>query len=291
MKKIVLIFILIFSFSFFYGCNKSPNVAIDQNYILLSIDCGSDGSMCQAVKFGVNSAFINKNAKSLQEELDFKNNLIKKVGELRSEFLFTFAIIYLNNPNDLFQINKGVVLSEVYYNQDEDYVGFEIFFPSQEAWAYYHNTNSGQSEEGGKANNLFYYKQTSSGQFPFSAQINSSDGQITVGEKYREKYIQASEGLSFQSILNQEYNPDFVYSYSSPFSKLKSNGDLYYRGANRNYYHVWIENYQRLNEEKRITLSITYIFKGWWIFFAILIPLLAMFIAILLIKIKEKNIL
>ena len=78
MKKLILAFILIFSLSFLCGCTQNKSIEIDKNFVMLSLEQKVDGSCKQSIVFGVNSSFIRENSKSLQEELSFKQNLIKK---------------------------------------------------------------------------------------------------------------------------------------------------------------------------------------------------------------------
>lgn len=274
MKKVILAFILIFSLSFLCGCGRKEEVKIDKNFIMLSIDQNVDGSAKQSVVFGVNSQFLRENSNNIQEELVFKQNLIKNVENLRNEFLFSFALVYMNNPIEEFKINKGVLLSQVGYSADGDYVGFEITFTSAGAWQYYHQSGD-NSNGGGKNGNIFYSKHESVGDFPF----------LSVGEKYKNAYLSAGKNLSFVNKIQENYKPEYVYNYSTYYSKFHSNADCEFRGNDKKYHHVWIE--KDLTQTKEIKLSIYNIYKGWWIFFTLLVSLGGMTISIIYIKFKK----
>ena len=286
MKKIFLTFILIFSLSFLGGCGKVNDVEIDKNYIMLSISQNANGTTNQSLAFGVNSDFLRQYSKSIQEEMIFKQNLIKEVETLRNEFLFSFALTYMNNPQEEYKINQGVLLSQVGYNADGDYIGFEITFTSSGAWQYYHpnkeNPNE-NSQKNSKKGNIFYSKQQSEGIFPFSAQINE---ELKVGEKYKNCYLSALKNLSFADKVKENYHPDFVYNYASPYSKFHSNAQLTFKGTDNNYHHVWIE--ESLEDCQNIKLNVYLIYKGWWIFFTLLISLFVMTIAIVTSHKKSK---
>lgn len=288
MKKFALIFILIFSLSFLCGCNnQSQKAQISSNYIMLSISQNADGSSTQSVIFSVNSDFLRKNTNNLQEEFVFKQNLINQVENIRKEFLFSFALTYMANPNEEYKINKGVLLSQVGYNAENDYVGFEIIFTSLGAWQYYHTSSSeSQTQKDKNANNgnIFYSKVKSSGIFPFSSILNDN---LKVGERYKNCYINASKGLLFENAITKDYNPNYVYNYSTYYSRFHSNADMQFKGSDNKYHHVWIED--DLNESKEVILSVITIKKGWWIFFALLISLVGMTIVIIHVKFIGKK--
>ena len=274
MKKLILAFILIFSLSFLCGCGQKTDLNIDKNFIMLSIEQNADGSSKQSVVFGVNSDFLRENLKNVQEELVFKQNLIKNVESLRYEFLFSFATVYINNPIEEYKINKGVLLSPVGYNADGDYVGFEITFTSAGAWQYYHQFGNNSASSGGKGN-IFYSKKESVGSFPF----------VTVGEKYKNIYVSAAKELSFDSEISKSYMPDYVYNYSTYYSKFHSNADAEFRGNDNKYHHIWVEN--NLADCEQISLSVYVINKGWWILLTLLISLVGMIISIIYTKYKK----
>ncbi len=291
MKKLFLSFILIFSLSFFCGCNKTSSPQIRDNYIMLSLEQSSNGGMTQSIRFGVDSKSINKMASSLKEEITFRRNLIEEVNEIRNEFLFSYAILYVKNPVEEYKINQGVILTDVCYNEKGDYVGFEMIFTSSGAWNYYHPSSSSNDKEESKpkrGGNIFFTKSSSHGLFPFSAKINTGEEKL-VGNVYKDRYLSSADGLSFESKLKDSYQPQFIYNYATYSQRLKTNGNLSYHGTDNKYHHVWIVDGDKLTSENQIEISLTIINKGWWLFFAVGIPLSACGISIFIVKFKQKR--
>ncbi len=313
MKKIVLIFILIFSLSFFCGCEKEKEVEIGDNFIMLSLEQSSKGGMLQSIRFSCNSEFLNEVSASMKEELEFRKNLIKEVEAIRNEFLFSYALKYVKNPIEQYKINQGVILTDVTYQSRGDYVGFDIIFTSTGAWNYYNsslknegkpeeNPDNSQDENQGEnednlqkepskvyQDNLFYKRIINKGTFPFSATIQVENEQKIVGQIYKDRFLCAAKGLSFEKKLIENYQPQYIYNYTTIYQKLKSDAQLQYYGSDNKYHHVWIVDEQNLNSQNAMTLSITMINKAWWIFFAMIIPLVTAFILILIIKIKNRK--
>ncbi len=275
----------IFSLSFLFGFAPKPLKSTD-DFIILSLDTSSNGRTTQGVYFSINSKRINNISSSIKEEINFKNNLKKQVETIRNEFLFSFALTYLQNPIEEYKINQGVVLSPVAVNADADMIGFQIIFTSAGAWNYYHQSNGGQSANG--RDNIFLSKISSEGLFPFSAEVKTSETQtITAGERYKQMYLSSAEELSFKGQLQEEYNPTFVYDYSSFNKKLRSNANAKFADNNHHYHHVWAET--DCQKAEKICLYYYNINKGVWIAFATALPLLGMGITIAVIKHKENK--
>ncbi len=293
MKKFALIFILIFSLSFFCtGCQKREEVIIADDYIMLSLHQSSNGGMRQSIKFSLNSKRLKEISASMQEELTFRRNLIKEIDKIRNEFLFTYAIKYVSNPIEQYKINQGVILTDVTYEEKGDYAGFEIYFTSSGAWNYY-NSNDSQSEDEKKPctnkGNIFYKKIVNSGIFPFSSQVKTDTEAKLVGEIYRERFLSSAKGLSFENKLREEYHCQYLYDYGSLFQKLNSDAQIQYYGSDKKYHHVWVVEEEKLSKENQIKLSMVQINRGWWIFFAVAVPLLIASICIIVIKINTKR--
>ena len=287
MKKLLLAIILIFSLSFFCGCQKSSEASIGDDYILLSLSQNANLTITQSVQFSLNSKYINENAKSLKEEVEFKRNLTKNLTELRNEFLISFALVYVASPNEEFKINKGVVLTDVSINEESDTIGFEIYFTSPQAWDYYHPSKK-ETQEPQNKKNIFYSKSESRGLFPFSSTIKSADGEKLSGEIYKNRYLVAAKGLSFEDKLKEDYNVQFIYSYSTPSQRMRSDANIIF-SQNRISHHIRVVDEQNLSNENSITVSSCVIYYGWWLFFAILVPLVICGTSILIITLSRKR--
>ena len=93
MKKTIIVFLLIFSLSFFYGC-KGSTVDLGGDYIAGSVNFCDNGQISQTLGISVNSKRIDGYAKS-GESVQFKTNLAKELEGVRQKFLLNFAVIYL----------------------------------------------------------------------------------------------------------------------------------------------------------------------------------------------------
>ena len=289
MKKIFLVLILIFSLSFFVGCGQTGEITIGDDYIMLSLEERSDGKIVQSMRFSLNNKKINGIALSLKEELDFRRNLIKQVSEIRNEFLFGFALTFISNPCDEYKINQGVILSEVTYNENNDTIGFDIYFTSAGAWNYYHKKDPADDKKPSQNGNIFYKRSVSKGLFPFASKTKIQEEEIMIGKVYKNRYLAAAKGLSFEANLKEDYRPCYVYNYSTPLSRIKSNANLVFRGIDRNYNHLWVVEDDNLCDQNTLSLSLTFIYRGWWIFFATFLPLSVCAIAILTVVLRKKN--
>lgn len=288
MKRILFIFILIFSFSFLYGFAPKEKISLYDDYIMLSLDFSFNGQIVQSIDFSVNSKRVREQSNSIKEELDFKNQLIKQIEGLRNEFLFSFALTYISQPNEEFKINKGVLLTPVAFNQKNDSIGFNISFASVSAWNYYHKIEKGESKD--KNRNIFLNKIGSEGVFPFSSKVAIEGGrQILVGERYKEKYLDSAKSASFYKNLIRQYNPVYIYNYSSFNNKLRSDSDFKIIDEGNKTHHVWCISNQELKENNMISLYYYSIQKGAWVLFATIGPLLVMGVAIMFVKIKERK--
>ena len=110
-----------------------------------------------------------------------------------------------------------------------------------------------------------------------------------IGKVYKNRYLAAAKGLSFEASLKEDYRPCYVYNYSTPLSRLKSNANFVFRGIDRNYNHLWVVEDDNLCDQNSLSLSLTFIYRGWWIFLATFLPLSVCAIAILSVVLKKKN--
>ncbi len=266
--------------SFLTGCNqKSETTQISSEYILLAVS-NNGSSICQSVRFGVDGTKISHICSSLKEELDFRKSLISKVETLRNEMLMSFAIQYLQNPVKEYRLNNGVVLTNVAYDDKNSCVGFDVIFTSNGAWQYYHKS---PDEKGGKG--FFIDRQVSRGTFPFSSKMAQEN--VMVGERYRDLFLSATSGFSFEEEFKKDFSPQFLYLYSTPFSKIKSNATYRYRGVDNLYHHLWVKD--QLEEDDTISLSVTTINYGWWILLVLVISMLGMTVGIVTIKLSRRK--
>ena len=288
MKRLFACILLIFSLSFLCGFSTESSSFQKDDYIMLTLDFSANGQIVQSIDFSFDSEKINELSTSIKETLDFKNALIKNIQTIRNEFLFSFALFYMQNPVEEYKINKGVLLSGVSFDETSDSVGFKIVFTSAGAWNYYHQTKSEENAQPNKTQNknIFLNKIESQGVFPFSAEFKNKENRIvTVGERYKNLYLDSALNCSFDEKLKNIYQPTFIYDFNK---RLRSNCDYTFSDSRGHKHFVWLEENINSTSNNPVKLYYYSIQKGVWLVFAITIPLTAMFIAIIIIKIKEK---
>lgn len=267
--------------SFLVGCNPQKNTTqISGEYILLAIS-NNGNSICQSLRYGVDKEKMAKISSSLKEELEFRKSLLSKIETLRNEMLMSLAILYLQNPIKEFRLNSGVVLTNVAFDDQNNCAGFDVIFTSNDAWKYYHNSEENEKSD---KKGIFIDKQVSHGVYPFSLKMKE-DNRL-VGERYKDIFLSALSGFSFEEEVKKEYSPQFLYLYSTPYQRIKSDATFSYRGNNL-YHHLWVK--ESLNENDEITLSITTIYYGWWILSVLVIALIAMMLSIMMVKIRKRK--
>lgn len=292
MKRIALCLTLIFSLFFLTSCQDKPTLVQADEFIMLSLDFSRTGVVTQSIKFSVNSEYIDELSNNLEED-SFKSNLIKEINNIRNEFLFSYTLFYIQNPNENFKLNQGLLLTDVTFDVSNDTIGFDIIFTSMSSWNYYHSSSNSTSEKDNlDKGNIFLTKNVSEGVFPFSSLVSISESEkMLVGERYRQKYIESANGLSFYNLLKSEYNPSFIYNYSTSYSNIHSNSNYELKDSSGQYHHVWLVEYDNLDENNSILLYNYTINYGMWYLLALLIVAIptTIFVCFYLIKEKQQN--
>lgn len=261
-----LFMILLFSFLFLPGFT-SVSAAKPDDFIMLSLNISSTGQVTQSLRFSVGSQRLDSLKENDGEKVVFLTNLLSSVNELRTEFLLSFTVKYIKNPNENYAINRGLVLTSTVYNDSSDTVGFDIVFTNLGSWKYYHSqdTDDESDSQTEPSGNAFISKNSSQSQFPFSGSMQISEGQsVLVGQRYKDKYLSAAAGLSFEDVLAQQYSPSFVYDYATPFSRLRSDATEKVKDSAGNTHHVWVVKEQALSSDNSISLYQYQINTGWW---------------------------
>lgn len=285
MKKILLSFILIFALSFFCGCAQSQNAYEAKGpFVISKLAFLPQGEIVQTLGVSVDKENLEKFA-TPQEQTSFVSNLVDEVDKLRQRFLLSYALVYVKNPLQEMRIGVGVKISQSAYRQERDVVAFDVMFSSISAWRYYHNINSQDDakEEGAP---LFFSQSSNSSVFPFATK--TAEGEI-VGERFAKMYLNAASGLSFETALRENYKPTFIYNYSTPSSRLKSDADFVFKDEYGQYNHVWLESKQSLTEECKTTIYYNEVNKGMWILLTLSLSLVGLAIYLFLYKIRLKN--
>ncbi len=283
MKKFV-IFLLIFAFCPFVlvGCDQKSEIELD-DYIFLNLEYQSD-KVSFHLYFSVDESGLSYEGGEIEKQ-KFLKNLEKNIETIRMEYLFSLALIYIQNPMEEYKINSGVLISPVIYSHEKGLIGFDINYTSLRAYRYYSNSppSSGDNKNQG---NIFLYKHSSTGQNPFSVPISIGQGQtIPTGERYKNMVIESFSGTNYGQEYIASYNPSFVYDYSCPYSYIKTDADVKLK-QNNTYHNYWIENDL---EGKTITLTLQYLNLFTCQVFILATVLIGTFVAIIICKIIKKK--
>ena len=160
--------------------------------------------------------------------------------------------------------------------------GFNIIFKSFDAWRFYHS--NGQEQEKNDNGTIFIKKNVSQSEFIFSSK--TIEGEM-VGEKYKDIFITSANGLSFENKM-QDYQPDFVYSYSSPYHNLRSNSDIKFSNSGSSY-HVWKVEEKNLGKDNDIKIWYSEINYGLWYIVVLAIVLVPTGSLLLIFHIKSRR--
>ena len=283
MKKYV-IFLLIFAICPFVlvGCDQKNEIELD-DYIFLNLDYQSD-KVSFHLYFSVDESGLSYEGGEIEKQ-KFLKNLEKNIETIRMEYLFSLALIYIQNPIEEYKINSGVLISPVIYSHEKGLIGFDINYTSLRAYRYYSNSppSSGDNKNQG---NIFLYKHSSTGRNPFSVPISIGQGQtIPTGERYKNMVIESFSGTNYGQEYIASYNPSFVYDYSCPYSYIKTDADVKLK-QNNTYHNYWIENDL---EGKTITLTLQYLNLFTCQVFILATVLIGTFVAIIICKIIKKK--
>ena len=281
MKKILLSLILIFSF--FCGCKKD-DFSLKGAFIYSEVASFKDGQIAQVLGISADSDNLDKIA-SPSEKVQFIARLTEELNLLRQKFVLQYAVVYLNNPLEQFKIGQGVKIGQAAYREDCDMVAFEIIFSSSQAWEYYHNLgNASDNVENAEKVTLLSKKESRS-LFPFA--VKNSAGNV-VGLDYKNLYLKAGEGLSFEQKLKETYYPQFIYCYSTYSRALKSNAKTVVAEEGM-YSHVWACTEEKLTEENQTSIYYYQAHKGMWILLAVTLPTCGLVIYLVMMQVRKKR--
>ncbi len=280
MKKFAVFIVLILSCFMFVGCGQ--RLPSSNEFILLSVENKASGQIVQSLNFSLGSEKLKENGVKAEDVEKVKAKLTKNIETFHAEFYLNFALVYNENPKEEYQLGKGLIFTDVAYNKQADSIGFSMTFTSNEAWKYYHESNGESS--GNEFEYGFMITTTSTGEFPFSANIETSSGQITVGQRYMNAYLDA---LNFANVT-LKYTPDLVYDYATAESRIKSDSEYYFADGEL-YHHVWLRSSETYKENNKITLRVVQANRGVWYVLILGVTLLGVGIAVTIIKLKDKK--
>lgn len=291
MKKIFALFCLLFLLFPIVSSNKI-NLASDgerqetgaDDIIMLSLS--SSSTPVQSIAFSISGELCDRAGLNALQRSEFIDCLLQKIDHLRTEFLLSLSLKYLQNPIEQYKINKGVTLTAVSYNDNSSLIGFSIIYDSHASFNYYNSSSSSSSSGDTQRGNYFIKKYISQGKFPFSSQFAGQN--TTIGQRYKEIFLSAAEGKDYYQAISQNYSPKFVYDYAVVNDKLKSNANFITKSAEQTH-HIWIVDEQNLTNANDIQLSLTMVNRGAWYLTALIVVMAVTIICIFIeLKIRPK---
>ena len=286
MKKYLIIFLipifLIPLFTYNVSYSEAKNSTIIDDFILLSLDFSQNPT--QSIEFSISNDLFDKCSMNENDRVGFVDNLIKKVDTIRTEYLLNLTLKYIQNPIEEYKLNKGVVLSQVVYNETLSIVGFKIIYNGFSAFNYYNsNGNSSNLKNDG---NIFINKYVSKSIFPFCKNIVLPTGTETLAQRYKDIFISTANNTDYYQKISENYNPVFVYDYVTLGNGITSNAN--YEIKNGDYKHfIWTVKEENISSNPNIELTLTIINRGWWFLLALIVVTILLFLLILFIYRKE----
>ncbi len=271
----------------FSGCLS--NAEISDDYIMISQGVYGDGKVVQEFHFSLNTQNLKKLGLQTDEIENGKKQLLSNIEIFREEFVMNFALLYqqAEEKKPQFALGNDLQISKTEYNSDLDNIGFSIVYENQEVWKFYNQkqneeTDETQDEQGIK----FIIKETFSSTFPFAQEVQTSQGKLTVAQRYKEAYLKAFENAK----VKVNYQPEYVYNYATSYNKIKSNSDMKFVDSQGLYHHVWTRSEGDLAKAE-IQLSISTPQREWWYLTVLAVVVLGTGVSILVaFLIKKKKI-
>lgn len=299
MKKFkhILSCLLLFAFALIFGAgldvaqslSESTAFTESDSYIKVQTIVGQNGAVLQGFYFTTNQQTLLEQGASTQTIQSFKNALLSQINHLRNLMIASFTNIYLQNPQTEFVIGEGGGLEvALVSDSNEDVLGFQLLFTSQEAWSFYHpQTDTESPSQQGKPE--FITTHISQGQIIFAQTLSNLN--ITVGQYLKNIYLSAGQTVGLE--VEEIYNPQFVYEYALSSSKVHSNADEVVLSSDGLYHHIWQMSEEELESDGEIKLYFYQANKEWWyltiICVGIAIVLLGATISFILKKRKIKS--
>lgn len=299
MKKFkhILSCLLLFAFALIFGAgldvaqslSESTAFTESDSYIKVQTIVGQNGAVLQGFYFTTNQQTLLEQGASTQTIQSFKNALLSQINHLRNLMIASFTNIYLQNPQTEFVIGEGGGLEvALVSDSNEDVLGFQLLFTSQEAWSFYHpQTDTELPSQQGKPE--FIITHISQGQIIFAQTLSNLN--ITVGQYLKNIYLSAGQTVGLE--VEEIYNPQFVYEYALSSSKVHSNADEVVLSSDGLYHHIWQMSEEELESDGEIKLYFYQANKEWWyltiICVGIAIVLLGATISFILKKRKIKS--
>lgn len=287
MSKIFNKFLIIFSLLLllpmvFFSTNTKAYAQAEDDYIQNTITVREDGKVSVSILMSCHLP----NSFPTSVKVGFKIQLEALLNIDIEEKKLELNEKYLLEENEKFNPEKVVSFGTA-GGKIDNYVGYEIIYNSVDSFRYY-NTLKYSYKEG-----FFTDKVSQVLNNPFNDMIEVDGTTKTVAQKYKDIYKSAATTVaetfktSFDSIIN-EYSPYFYNDYMTLNRRTKSNANSIAQDSDNYYHHIWVSD-DNFTPDDAMKLSLNVIHAGWWYLLGTVLPLGIMVIAIIVVKIVNKN--
>jgi hypothetical protein len=271
-----LIFVMLMLFAGLGFSRNETNLsqALDKVfYFQLSTENNYDGTVQRRVEFVINSKALNASESEIAIYKQRMENLMVSLYNEEVEYLE--SKLTSETPDELnFRNEENPATSfQPTYLKDYDEYLFLIKFPSSAMYNYYYDDVEFTSEEG-----FFVTKTYQTQAFPITEE---------KATKFKESFLLAIKGLSFESQITNGLVIRYVYDYVTINPRVKSNADSIEQDSSGYYHHFWLMQGDYSTDTVQVSLSVVH--KGWWYLLGFGVPLIVMGVAIVVVKCIDKN--
>lgn len=289
MKKaaIATLFILIVMLGVtFSSCGEK--VTLSSSTISLTMLTQTDGSITQEIDFSLQTEKLNELNVNANLQKEIKNNFLAALNALKNEFYISFLLVYSLNPDPNMQIGENVIINGPFLDEEQDLAGFNIVYKSISVLQYYQTGQRAEDNQllGQSIPIKFLTHVESEGKFPFAAEYTNKMGdKLTVGQRYLSIYRNCFNKTLANDICDQLGSPQLVYDYATPYSNIRTNADLTVKNGII-YHNVWLSDKDNF-VDKKIKLSSTVVYAGWWYLSLLVGAICLCAIGLIVIKVKK----
>ena len=285
MKKISIILLAILTvLCFGLGLKSTYATEREESFIKIQTISYQSGAVLQGFYFSCDEQMLAQNGAAPQTIQAFKNSLLSQINHLKSLMIASYSAIYLQNPNPEYAIGDGGGLEvSLVSDSSTNALGFQFLFTSINSWLYYHPSDKNESEN--QEGVQFITTHSSQGQIIFNQTISSLD--MTVGQYLKSLYLNSAQTAGV--VVEERYNPSFIYEYALSSPKVHSNADKIEYSSLGLYHHFWIRSEEELASNNQIKLYYYQPNQQWWYLTIICVGVGVVLIGLVISIIKSRK--
>ena len=261
----------------FFGVEEKSHAQTNNDFIKYAMIAKEDGKINVTMILSCSIPGTYNNI----EIAGFKARLIDALNHDIEEKKAQIISKYSQEQKEEFNPEETIVVGKAVQSEEE--VGYSFEYSSLKVFQYYNNIETSYKE------GFFTDKSKYLLDNPFNDVIEVGNTLISVAEKYKNIYLTASQGYSFEEYVVDNYSPIFYNNYMTLNRRTKSNADLTAQDSNGYYHHMWLSDEVNLIGDYEMKLSLNIIHAGWWYLLGTALPLGVMTVAIIIIKISKNK--